>query len=51
MKKQAAWHELFGKMRLEEIVADINRVWVDPDYELVIGIERVKKLEIISKRK
>jgi hypothetical protein len=50
IKKQAAWHDLFGKMRLEQIIANINRVWIDPAYEIVLSTERVRRAKIVAKR-
>ena len=50
MKKQQAWRDLFGSMGLAEIVQIINDVWIDPDYEIVIGIQRIPKVRIVSKR-
>lgn len=49
-ENQVAWHELFGKMTLEQIVHDINTVWIDPAYKLVLGTRRVKEVTITKKR-
>ncbi len=51
IKKQAAWHDLFGMMKLEQIVTTINKFWIDPAYEIVLSIERVKKVKIVAKRR
>lgn len=51
MRQQAAWHDLFGKMKLEQIVSVINRVWIDPAYEIVLDTERVRKVKIVAKKK
>ena len=34
--KHIAWHDLFGNMTAEEIVEEINRVWLDPDFFMVL---------------
>lgn len=51
IKKQAAWYDLFGMMKLEQIVTTINSTWIDPAYEIVMGIRRVKTIQIVEKRK
>lgn len=50
LKKQTAWHDLFGSMKISQIVAEINAVWIDPTYELVMVVEQVKKVKIVEKR-
>lgn len=34
-KKHQAWHTLFGNMTAEMICKEINKVWIDPDYEIL----------------
>ena len=34
-KQHQAWHLLFGNHYPEMIAKIINRVWIDPDYEMV----------------
>jgi hypothetical protein len=46
IKRTRAWYTLFEDMTLEEIVGEINRVWLDPDYEILIGIKRVKTIQL-----
>lgn len=43
IKRRKAWYYLFEGKSLEEIVDEINRIWLDPDYTIQIGIERRKK--------
>lgn len=43
-KKHAAWHMLFdGEMTPQDIADVINRVWLDPDYILVVKKRRGKR--------
>ncbi len=35
VKKHQAWHTLFQAMTPEMICDEINRVWLDPDYEFI----------------
>ena len=40
-KRHAHWHSLFGGCRsLESIVKELNTVWIDPRYELVIQFKK-----------
>ncbi len=48
IKRRAAWYFLFEGMSLEEIVTEMNTTWIDPDYEIKIGLERVKKVWIVQ---
>jgi len=34
--RHANWHRLWADMSLEEIVEEMNRLWIDPRYELKI---------------
>jgi hypothetical protein len=33
-KRHNAWHTLFGAMTIEEIVEQLNDVWIDPEYKV-----------------
>ena len=46
IRRSKAWFFLFGGMSLEDIIQEINAVWIDPDYEIKVGLERVKKVWI-----
>lgn len=35
IKKHEAWHILFGNLEADEIVKEINKLWIDPDYEII----------------
>jgi hypothetical protein len=35
-KKHTAWHILFQNFSAEQIAEEINRLYLDPDYELVL---------------
>ncbi len=48
IKRRQAWFFLFEDMALEEIVQEINAIWLDPDYQIQIGLERVKKVWIAT---
>lgn len=48
IRRRQAWFFLFGGMSLEDIIQEINAVWIDPDYEINIGLERVKKVWLIQ---
>jgi hypothetical protein len=34
-KRHYAWHVLFGNKTGDEIMEEINTLWLDPDYEVV----------------
>jgi hypothetical protein len=42
--RRKAWYLLFENMTLPEIVCEINTIWIDPDYEIQLGTERIAKL-------
>lgn len=46
IKNRKAWYALFEGMTLSEIIIEINHFWIDPDYELCVGIERIQKIEM-----
>lgn len=46
IKRREAWYFLFENMTLEEVVAQINTIWLDPDYEILIGMVRVKTVQL-----
>lgn len=50
IKNRQAWYELFESMTLMEIVEEVNAVWLDPDYCLLIGLERVYKINLVSNK-
>ena len=37
--RKRAWDCLFRNLSLDEIVNQINEIWLDPDYELVVIIQ------------
>ena len=51
IKRRVAWYYLFEGMSLEDVVHEINTLWLDPDYEIKIGLERVKKVSLATIRK
>ncbi len=51
IKRRKAWYYLFEAKSLEEVVREINTVWIDPDYQIAIGIERIKKVWLKSSKK
>lgn len=46
IKRNKAWYTLFEGKSLEEITHEINTVWIDPDYEIQIGMIRVKTVQL-----
>lgn len=48
IKRREAWQLLFGEMSLEEIVQEINTIWLDPDYAIVIEVVRIKSVRLYS---
>ena len=48
IKRREAWQLLFGEMSLEEIVQEINTIWLDPDYTIVIEVVRIKSVRLYS---
>jgi hypothetical protein len=50
-RRRKAWLYLFEGKSLEEIVQEINSVWIDPDYQIEIGTERIKKVWIVQSKK
>ena len=36
VNQHQAWHTMFNNMQAWEIADKINRVWLDPEYELVL---------------
>jgi len=41
IKRRDAWRILFKSTPLDELINEINTIWLDPDYMLAIKIERV----------
>ncbi len=41
-RKHVAWHMLFGNGSPQEIAAEINKVWLDPDFKFVV-VEQQKE--------
>lgn len=39
-RRHAHWHALFGNKPIEEIARELNEIWLDPDYEIVVYIIR-----------
>lgn len=46
MRKERAWRLFFGDLSLEECVAKINDIWIDPEYELIVANAHVKKVSV-----
>ena len=46
LTRQKAWGTLFKNKSLEEIVRQINTVWLDPDYILTIGTVRAVSINL-----
>jgi len=42
IKRRQAWFLLFDEKSLEVITHEINTIWLDPDYQIQIGLLRVK---------
>lgn len=49
IKRTKAWNTLFENKTLEEIVEEINTIWLDTDYEIRIGMIRVKAIQLSTK--
>lgn len=47
VRKGLAWERLFLGMSLEEIIYEINDVWINPEYRLVVEVQAKK---IFAKR-
>ncbi len=47
IKRRIAWYTLFEGKSLQEIVTEINSTWIDPDYEIQVGTERILKTWIV----
>jgi hypothetical protein len=45
-RKKRAWDTLFYGMNLEQILHEINTVWIDPDYELIITTRQIDRIVI-----
>ena len=43
--KHTSWHYLFGNLTAERIVEEINRQYIDPDYELIVVRKTPKQEE------
>ncbi len=48
IKKMNAWRLLFGGKSIEEIVSEINEVWIDPDFRLTVEMIESPKIEFRS---
>lgn len=46
IKRTKAWNTLFAGKTLEEIVEEINTIWLDPAYQILIGMVRVKTVQL-----
>ena len=51
IKRRKAWYYLFEEKSLEDVVHEINTVWIDPDYKIEIGFERIKKVWLTTTKK
>lgn len=50
VKRLRAWKILFGGFAtIEEMVNEINTVWIDPGYMLVVHTIQVQKVRVVSK--
>jgi hypothetical protein len=45
VRRTKAWYTLFEGKSLDEIVVEVNAIWLDPDYEISIGLIRVKTIQ------
>jgi hypothetical protein len=45
-RKKRAWDTLFYGMAIEQILREINRVWLDSDYELVLTTKQIARIVI-----
>jgi hypothetical protein len=50
IKRNRAWYTIFQGKTLEQIINEINSVWLDPDYEILIGMRRVKTVQLSRKK-
>lgn len=46
IKRRKAWYVLFADKTLEQIVEEINTIWLDPAYEILIGMVRIKTVQL-----
>jgi hypothetical protein len=46
IKRSQAWQTLFADKTLEEVVREINTIWLDPAYEIRIGTVRMKTVQL-----
>lgn len=46
IKRREAWYTLFADKTLEQIVEEINTMWLDPAYEIMIGMVRIKTVQL-----
>lgn len=50
MKRWRAWKILFGGLdTIEEIINEINAVWIDPDYKLVVQTIQAQKVTVLPR--
>lgn len=51
LEMHAAWHTLFGNKPIEEVIEIINKVWIDPDFQLTltVDVERTKGISITKR--
>lgn len=49
IRKRKAWEILFSGMNLEQILETINRIWLDPNYELIVIRKRINRIVIGSR--
>jgi hypothetical protein len=45
-KKKEAWETLFRGASLDEVIVRINRVWIDPDCELILSFRKTPRIAI-----
>ncbi len=50
IKNREAWYSLFGGLTVNQIEEEVNSVWLDPAYSVIIGLERVYKINLVSNK-
>lgn len=50
IKNREAWYSLFEGLTISQIEDEVNSVWLDPAYSVIIGLERVYKINLISNK-
>ena len=50
IKRTKAWYTLFADKTIEEIVEEVNNIWLDPNYEILVGMIRIKTIQLVQKQ-